>query len=173
MVLLSWHLSVVFYEYKSSQLIIKSDRYDLSYHCNFLMVFKATITIEWNGWGKPLMIDSFLMVFGSPTIVFDGFRWLSTNAIGQTMRCDGPSFQSFPKCWKAVLMTLWGAQISQSKNDLITIKFEEKKKYIPKPSEISGINRFMSCPWDKWYIFWDSFHQYFHILGSFYVQSCR
>ena len=127
MVLLSWHLSVVFYEYKSSQLIIKSDRYDLSYHCNFSMVFKATITIEWNGWGKPLMIDSFLMVFGSPTIVFDGFRWLSTNAIGQTMRCDGPSFQSFPKCWKAVLLTLWGAQISQSKNDLITIKFEEKK----------------------------------------------
>ena len=127
MVLLSWHLSVVFYEYKSSQLIIKSDRYDLSYHCNFSMVFKATITIEWNGWGKPSMIDGFLMVFGSPTIVFDGFRWLSTNAIGQTMRCDGPSFQSFPKYWKAVLLTLWGAQISQSKNDLITTKFEEKK----------------------------------------------
>ena len=44
---ISYQISVVFYEFKSWLLIIKSDRYDLSYHRIFSMVFKATITIEW------------------------------------------------------------------------------------------------------------------------------
>ena len=82
---ISYQISVVFYEFKSWLLIIKSDRYDLSYHRIFSMVFKATITIEWNGWGQPSCSMVFRWFLGPP-------KWLST--IGQTMRCDGPSFQS-------------------------------------------------------------------------------
>ena len=95
MVLLSWHLSVVFYEYKSSQLIIKSDRYDLSYHCNFSMVFKATITIEWNGWGQP----SCSMVFG---------WFLGPPTISQTMRCNGPS--SSLNCSISIVLCVGGSK---------------------------------------------------------------
>ena len=82
---ISYQVLVVFYEFKSWLLIIKSDRYDLSYHRIFSMVFKATITIEWNGWGQPSCSMVFRWFLGPP-------KWLST--IGQTMRCDGPSFQS-------------------------------------------------------------------------------
>ena len=60
----------VFYEFKSSLLIIKSVRYDLSYHRNFPMVFKATISIEWNGWGQPLCSMGFWWFWGPPTIVY-------------------------------------------------------------------------------------------------------
>ena len=52
--MISWQISIVFYEFKSWMLMITPGSYDLSYHRNFLMVFKATITIEWNGWGQPL-----------------------------------------------------------------------------------------------------------------------
>ena len=47
------------YEFKRWLLLINSQRYDLSYHHNCLMVFKATITNGWNGWAQP----SHLMVF--------------------------------------------------------------------------------------------------------------
>ena len=38
--MISW-LSIVFYEFKSWMLMITPGSYDLSYHRNFLMVFKA------------------------------------------------------------------------------------------------------------------------------------
>ena len=47
------------------------------------MVFKGTITIEWNGLGQPLDSMGFQWFLGQATIGFDGFRWLST--IGPTM----------------------------------------------------------------------------------------
>ena len=47
------------------------------------MVFKGTITIEWNGWGQPLGSMVFRWFWGKATIGNDGFRWLCT--IGPTM----------------------------------------------------------------------------------------
>ena len=47
------------------------------------MVFKVTITIEWNGWGQPLGSMVFRWFWGKTTIGNDGFRWLCT--IGLTM----------------------------------------------------------------------------------------
>ena len=47
------------------------------------MVFKGTITIEWNGLGQPLGSMVFRWFWGHATIGFDGLRWLST--IGPTM----------------------------------------------------------------------------------------
>ena len=47
------------------------------------MVFKVTITIEWNGWGQPLGSMVFRWFWGKTTIGNDGFRWLCT--IGPTM----------------------------------------------------------------------------------------
>ena len=47
------------------------------------MVFKSTITIEWNGLGQPLGSMVFQWFWGQATIGFDGLRWLST--IGPTM----------------------------------------------------------------------------------------
>ena len=59
----------VFYEFKSSLLIIKSDRYDLSYHRHSSMVFKANINIEWNSWGQPSCSMVLGRLLGPPTIV--------------------------------------------------------------------------------------------------------
>ena len=70
---ISWQISVAFYEFKSWLLKIKSDRYDLSYHPNFAMVFKATIAIEWNGWGQPPCSVVFRWFCGPPTIVSQWF----------------------------------------------------------------------------------------------------
>ena len=53
------------------------------YHCWIAMVFKGTITIEWNGWGQPLGSMVFRWFWGKVTIGNDGFRWLCT--IGPTM----------------------------------------------------------------------------------------
>ena len=53
------------------------------YHCKVSMVFKGTITIEWNGLGQPLDSMVFRWFMGQATIGFNGFRWLST--IGPTM----------------------------------------------------------------------------------------
>ena len=47
------------------------------------MVFKGSITIEWNGLGQPLGSMVFQWFWGHTTIGFDGLRWLST--IGPTM----------------------------------------------------------------------------------------
>ena len=47
------------------------------------MVFKGTITIEWNGLGQPLGSMVFRWFWGQATIGFDGLRWLST--IGPTV----------------------------------------------------------------------------------------
>ena len=47
------------------------------------MVFKGTITIEWNGLGQPLGSMVFRWFWGHKTIGSDGLRWLST--IGPTM----------------------------------------------------------------------------------------
>ena len=47
------------------------------------MVFKGTITIEWNGLGQPLGSMVFQWFWGQATIGFNGFRWLS--AIDPTM----------------------------------------------------------------------------------------
>ena len=54
--------------------IIKSRRYDLSYNRNFYMVFKATITIEWNGWGQSSCSMAFRWLLGPANIVS---RWFS------------------------------------------------------------------------------------------------
>ena len=91
---ISLQTSVVFYEFKSWLLIIKSDTYNLSYHRNFSMVFKATITMEWNSRGLP----SCSMVFGSPShrvlMVFYGCP-------PSVKRCDGhmpsPKSSRIPK----------------------------------------------------------------------------
>ena len=53
------------------------------YHRKLSMVFKVTITIEWNGWGQPLGSMVFRWFWGKTTIGNDGFRWLCT--IGPTM----------------------------------------------------------------------------------------
>ena len=58
---------------------------------NFSMVFKATITIEWNGWGQPSFLMGFRWLSGPPSIMS---RRFSIVVNGQTMRCDGPSVQS-------------------------------------------------------------------------------
>ena len=63
------------YEFKRWLLLINSQRYDLSYHHNCLMVFKATITIGWNVWGQPSCLMVFWWFWGPPTIVS---WWLST-----------------------------------------------------------------------------------------------
>ena len=55
----------------------------ICYHCKVSMVFKGTITIEWNGLGQPLGSMVFQWFWGQATIGFDGLRWLST--IGPTM----------------------------------------------------------------------------------------
>ena len=54
--------------------MITPGSYDLSYHRNFLMVFKATIAIEWNGWGQPSCSMIFRRFPGPPTMVS---RWFS------------------------------------------------------------------------------------------------
>ena len=43
------------------------------YHCKVLMVFKGTITIEWNGLGQPLGSMVFRWFWGHLTIGFTGF----------------------------------------------------------------------------------------------------
>ena len=48
------------------------------------------------------------------------------------------------KYWKAVLLTMWAAQISQSKNDLRAIKFEERKKH-------SQTYKSRATPWSPWW----------------------
>ena len=53
------------------------------YHRKLSMVFKVTITIEWNGWGQPLGSMVFRWFWNKTTIGNDGFRWLCT--IGPTM----------------------------------------------------------------------------------------
>ena len=58
-------------------------RTTICYHCKVSMVFKGTITIEWNGLGQPLGSMVFQWFWSQATIGFDGFRWLST--IGPTM----------------------------------------------------------------------------------------
>ena len=47
------------------------------------MVFRGTITIEWNGCRQSLEMMVFRWFLGQATIGNDGFRWLST--IGPTM----------------------------------------------------------------------------------------
>ena len=42
------------------------------YHRQVSMVFKGTITIEWNGLGQPLGSTIFLWFWGQVTIGFDG-----------------------------------------------------------------------------------------------------
>ena len=55
----------------------------ICYHHKLSMVFKVTITIEWNGWGQPLGSMVFRWFWGKTTIGNDGFRWFCT--IGPTM----------------------------------------------------------------------------------------
>ena len=78
----SWQISVVFYTFKNWLLIIKPDSYDFSYHRKFLMGFKATITIEWNGWGHPLRST----VLGPPTIVSRWFLMVVHHQSNDAMR---------------------------------------------------------------------------------------
>ena len=75
------------------------------------MVFRGTITIEWNGCRQSLEMMVFRWFLGQATIGNDGFRWLST--IGRTMEwlgtivevyciviCDGIGIKfSFPGYW--------------------------------------------------------------------------
>ena len=93
---LSWQRLMVFNDCKSWLLTIKSDRFSLSYHCNFSMVFIATITIEWNGWGQSSCSMVFRWLLGPPTIVFDVlFMVVHHRSTGrQTMRWKIPSLQS-------------------------------------------------------------------------------
>ena len=51
------------------------------------MVFRGTITIEWNGCRQSLEMMVFRWFLGQATIGNDGFRWLST--IGPTMEWLG------------------------------------------------------------------------------------
>ena len=51
------------------------------------MVFRGTITIEWNGWRQPWETMVFRWFLGQATIGNDGFRWLST--IGPMMEWLG------------------------------------------------------------------------------------
>ena len=53
------------------------------YHCQVSMVFKGTITIEWNGLGQPLGSMVFRWFWSQATISFNSFQWLST--IGSTI----------------------------------------------------------------------------------------
>ena len=70
-------------EFESWLVTIKYDRFDLSYHCNFFDGFQSSHHY-WMEWLRAtIKFGGFSMVFGSPTIVFDGLWWLST--IGQTL----------------------------------------------------------------------------------------
>ena len=70
--------------FKSWLVTIKYDRFDSSYHCNFFDGFQSSHHY-WMEWLRAtIKFGGFSMVFGSPTIVFDGLWWLST--IRQTMR---------------------------------------------------------------------------------------
>ena len=55
------------------------------------MVFRGTITIEWNGWRQPLETMVFRWFLGEATIGNDGFQWFST--IGPTMEWLGTIVQ--------------------------------------------------------------------------------
>ena len=68
-----WRKSLNFWTFKTT----------ICYHCKVSMVFKGTITIEWNGLGQPLGSMVFRWFWGHATIGFDGLWWLST--IGPTM----------------------------------------------------------------------------------------
>ena len=68
-----WRKNLNFWTFKNT----------ICYHCKVSMVFKGTITIEWNGLGQPLGSMVFQWFWGHATIGFDGLRWLST--IGPTM----------------------------------------------------------------------------------------
>ena len=70
--------------------IIKSDRYDLSYNRNFYMVFKATITIEWNGWRQPSYSMVLRWFIGPRTIALDGFDGCPPSV----KRCDAMDHRS-------------------------------------------------------------------------------
>ena len=65
------------------------------------MVFKGTITIEWNGLGQPLGSMVFRWFWGHATIGFNGLRWLST--IGPTME------------WLHTIVEVYSAQVEDLK----------------------------------------------------------
>ena len=79
------------------------------YQCKVSMVFKGTITIEWNGLGQPLGSMVFQWFWGQATIGFDGLRWLST--IGPTME------------WLHTIV-----EVYRSSFDLNTPKIEKSQK---------------------------------------------
>ena len=55
-----------------SQLVVKP-LLEFCYHCNVLMIFYGTITIEWNGLGQPLRSMVLRWFWGLATIGNDGF----------------------------------------------------------------------------------------------------
>ena len=57
-----WRKSLNFWTFKTT----------ICYHCKVSMVFKGTITIEWNGLGRPLGSMVFRWFWGHATIGFDG-----------------------------------------------------------------------------------------------------
>ena len=74
------------------------------YHRKLSMVFKVTITIEWNGWGQPLGSMVFRWFWGKTTIGNDGFRWLCT--IGPTMYHR----------WSLVTKLMWKSRVVLSEH---------------------------------------------------------
>ena len=81
------------------------------------MVFKVTITIEWNGWVQPLGSMVFRWFWGKTTIGNDGFRWLCT--IGPTDGMVMYHHWSLSWCfvwhtwcfgWRNIFSDLWMAE---------------------------------------------------------------
>ena len=67
------------------------------YHRKLSMVFKVTITIEWNGWVQPLGSMVFWSFWGNTTIGNNGFWWLCT--ISPTMEWLCTIVEVYARVW--------------------------------------------------------------------------
>ena len=69
------------------------------------MVFKGTITIEWNGLGQPLGSMVFRWFWGQATIGFNGLQWLST--IGTRMEWFLPIVEVYVELQRTDIISRW------------------------------------------------------------------
>ena len=78
------------------------------------MVFRGTITIEWNGCRQSLEMMVFRWFLGQATIGNDGFRWLST--IGPTMEWLGTIVEVYPYSTQGGWHTCAGGDIGNERD---------------------------------------------------------
>ena len=103
--------------------MIKSDRYDLSYHCNFRWFSKQPSPLNGMVGGNHSVRWFSVGFWVSQPLCPDSFRWLST--IGKTIQYNGPSLQStiVPSCpqWFLLRSTKKGNELPGSTTLLILV----------------------------------------------------